>query len=186
MDFVLVVLIVLLAVVAIGAVIWPILRPVRTKTSSVAADQTLSELLSKREAALRAVKDLEFDYQTGKVSSADYPIYERNLKEQAIAAIQAVDEYQGRQRQAAASKQAELDTALEAEIEVLRRTQSTARPPMATNGHPVVASSASDTTAIVSDRPAPKFCPQCGRPVQAGDHFCASCGATLVSVTTMG
>lgn len=56
MDFVLVVLIVLLAVVAIGAVIWPILRPVRTKTSSVAADQTLSELLSKREAALRAVK----------------------------------------------------------------------------------------------------------------------------------
>lgn len=186
MDVVLVVLIVLMAAVAIGAVIWPILRPTRATAGTVANDQVLADLVSKREAALRAVKDLEFDYQTGKVSSTDYPIYERNLKEQAVATIQAVDDYQSRQRQAAAAKQAELETALEAEITGLRRTQTTTSPEPAANGHPVVALPATDSSPTAVDRSAPKFCPQCGRPVQPGDLFCASCGAALVSVAVPG
>ncbi len=170
MDLVQIALIVLLAAVAIGAVVWPILRPVRSKPAALAADPILAELLAKRETALRAVKDLEFDYQTGKVSNEDYPAYDRALKEQAVAAIQAVDDYQGRQQQATAEHRAELDAALEAEIATIRGTAA------AGNGRP------GGATAGSPDAVSPKFCPQCGQPTQPGGRFCANCGSALTPV----
>lgn len=182
MDILQVVLIVLLAALAIGAVIWPILRPTRNKKLDLASDQTLAELTAKRDAALRAVKDLEFDNQTGKVSREDFPVYERALKEQAVAAIQAVDDYQNQQRYALAARQTELDATLEAEIAALRRAPPTAAPEAGTNGHPTDAL----LTPGTADGLVSRFCPQCGRPVQPSDRFCALCGAALVPVATVG
>lgn len=176
------ILIALLAVVAIGAVIWPILRPTRNKAIAATTDLTLDELTAKRDAALRAVKDLEFDFQTGKVAREDYPVYEQTLKEQAIAAIQAVDDYQNHQRRADTARRAELDAALEGDIAALRRTSSQAIPDAGSNGHSAVTPSATDPAGV----PAPHFCPQCGRPVQGGDRFCAHCGAALVPATAVG
>jgi hypothetical protein len=182
MELLQAILIALLAAGAIGAVIWPILRPARNQAAAAPADLTLDELTAKRDAALRAVKDLEFDFQTGKVAREDYPIYEQTLKEQAIAAIQAVDDYQNHQRQADRARRTELDVALEGDIAALRRTPSQAIPDAGSNGHPAGMSSAPGPAAV----PAPHFCPQCGRPAQGGDRFCAHCGAALVPAAAVG
>ncbi len=187
MDLLQVALVVLLAALAIGVVIWPIVRPTRNAVSSKpAGDQALSELIAKRDAALRAVKDLEFDYQTGKVSRDDFPAYEQTLKEQAIAAIQAVDDYQGRQRQLAATREAELDAALEAQIAALRRTPAATPHVVNSNGHPTTTGSTVDAAAAPQGAPAPHFCPQCGHAAATDDRFCARCGTSLAPVTPAG
>lgn len=174
MDPLQLVLTALLAVVAIGAVVWPILRPPRPDLANVPANQELAELTAKRDAALRAVKDLEFDYQTGKVSQEDYVVYERTLKAQAVTAIQAVDTYQSHQQDSMAAARAELDTALEAQIAALRRTPRT-------NGHTATTPAAAVAAAEAGDDGSATFCPQCGQGVHAGDRFCAHCGTTLAS-----
>ncbi len=179
MDPLQLVLTALLAVVAIGAVVWPILRPPRPDLADVPANQELAELTAKRDAALRAVKDLEFDYQTGKVSQEDYVVYERALKAQAVTAIQAVDTYQGHQQDTLAAARAELDTALEAQIAALRRTPPAPTP--RTNGHTATTPAAAVAAAEAGDDGSATFCPQCGQGVHAGDRFCAHCGTTLAS-----
>lgn len=181
MDPLQLVLTALLAVVAIGAVVWPILRPPRPDPANVPANQELAELTAKRDAALRAVKDLEFDYQTGKVSQEDYVVYERALKAQAVTAIQAVDAYQGYQQDTMAAARAELDTALEAQIAALRRTPPVPASTPRANGHTATTSAAAVAAAEAGDDGSATFCPQCGQGVHAGDRFCAHCGATLAS-----
>lgn len=186
MDFVQAVLIVLLAVLAIGAVIWPMLRPTRHKAVAVTADQTLAELTAQRDAALRAVKDLEFDFQTGKVSGEDYPVYAQALKEQAVAAIQAVDDYQNDQRQAVMARQTALDVALEAEIAAMRRTAPAPLPDAGGNGHPAPGQAKTDVANMAASQPPTNFCPQCGNPVKGDDRFCAHCGTALAPVSMPG
>lgn len=181
MDPLLIISTVVLAVVAIGVVVWPILRPPRASLANAPANQELAELTAKRDAALRAVKDLDFDFQTGKVSQEDYLVYESALKAQAVAAIQTVDDYQNQQQHTAAAAHSELDAALEAQIAALRRTPSAPASATSTNGHtettPPVVAAATQT----DDIGAANFCRQCGQPVHGGDRFCAHCGTALVS-----
>jgi len=84
-----------LAVVAVVFVARPFLRdpaPASDRLDEPAADeQRRLELAEERDRALAALKELEFDHRTGKVSDADYRAQVGPLRRQAAEALRALE-----------------------------------------------------------------------------------------------
>ncbi|HEY7197608.1 MAG TPA: hypothetical protein VH306_10500 [Gaiellaceae bacterium] len=55
-----------------------------------------ARLAEERDRALAALKELEFDHRTGKISDADYRAAIGTLRAEAAAALRALDEQEGR------------------------------------------------------------------------------------------
>jgi hypothetical protein len=90
--------VILAALLAVAAVLWvarPFLRrAVAAEDKAVGDDAAARErtrLLEERDRALAALKELEFDNRTGKVSDADYRELVGPLRGEAAAAIAALD-----------------------------------------------------------------------------------------------
>jgi len=125
----------------------------RRKTAASHNDQ--------RKAVLSALRDLDFDFKTGKVTEEDYmPLRERLMVEAAQYIEQETEE----------------EKKLEALIQTRRATQQQTfncehcHAPMEA-GQRFCAKCGS---AINQEA-----CPTCGRKIRAGDQFCSSCGTQL-------
>jgi hypothetical protein len=119
-------------------------------------------LAAERETVLGALRDLDFDQATGKITDEDYAPQRAALVSQGVEILKQLEALAGPAaaraadavERAAASRPGRgrsLDEQIEAEVEARRGA---------------------------SARPA-GFCPQCGQPAKAGDKFCAKCGAEL-------
>ena len=80
----------LLAVVAVVFVARPLLREGPDETLEAPEPRHL-ELAEERDRALAALKELEFDHRTGKVSDEDYRSMVGELRRAAANALRAVD-----------------------------------------------------------------------------------------------
>jgi cytochrome c-type biogenesis protein CcmI len=80
----------LLAVVAVVFVARPLLREGPDETLEAPEPRRL-ELAEERDRALAALKELEFDHRTGKVSDEDYRSMVGELRRAAADALRAVD-----------------------------------------------------------------------------------------------
>ena len=148
----------LLSILAIGFVVWPLWRS--TTTLRVEDDNPLIELIQRKDTVLLSIKELEFDYQTGKLSAEDYARLDQRLRQQAISLLRQLE------------KDAPDSRALEAELEaaILRQRQQLGRQPsQVTNG------AGTDVR---------QFCTRCGAPIVATDNFCAKCGTVVQKVAT--
>jgi hypothetical protein len=109
----------------------------------------------RRDRAMAAVKELDFDFQSGKLSDDDYEQLRTQQKALAIAAMQELDAL----------------TAAEA--------RGAGRP----GGESVTEAGASVGAAAgagASDEPRQlRFCPSCGFKLQPGEKFCGGCGIRL-------
>lgn len=170
----------LLAVLTFGFVGYPLLRPRRAEPAVDPVADELEELVVKRDETLAAIKELEFDYESGSLSEEDYQAMEERYRERAIAILRDIDQWQAGEtaadaieRQVAALRQAQ-DNALRratgpseetgASDEVERRVQELRQ-----------ARRASQPPAIE----AAAFCHNCGAAVREGARFCPSCGTAL-------
>lgn len=128
-------------------------------------DERLTDLLARKDRAVRAIKELEFDHQVGKIDAEDYQRLNQRLSRQAITLIQQVEQI--------TPASATLDEQLEAEIAQRRQ----AKPP---------------TTSTISAKPVnlpataaatvTRFCTECGARIDTNFKFCANCG-TPVAMT---
>jgi len=91
--------IVVAAVLAVVAVLWvarPFLRNgTPDRDDALAPDPAKHELIrvaEERDRALAALKELEFDHRTGKISDTDYKELVGPLRREAAAALRALDE----------------------------------------------------------------------------------------------
>lgn len=146
-------IVVTLAFVAAALVIvaYPFYRTrARAGPSSTGELDTLRE---RREAALSALHEVEFDYRVGKLSEQDYQTLRAQMRARALGALHEYDE----------SYHA-LDEQIENEVRALRA----ARPKPA-------------ETPVAPARPArvERACANCGRTASAEDLFCARCGTRL-------
>lgn len=87
---------ILAAVLAVAAVLFvarPFLRFLGRERAERPDDETLARtaLLEARDRTLLALKDLEFDHRTGKISDADYAETVLSLRREAAAALAALD-----------------------------------------------------------------------------------------------
>lgn len=98
------------ALILVGAVVAYILAPViqDRRASLEREEDELSDAQAARRVALLALRDVEYDYQTGKLDEKDYREVKRQLSAEALAAMKALEEEGGRD-------------ALEAEIADMRQ-----------------------------------------------------------------
>jgi hypothetical protein len=87
--------VVLAAILAVAAVIW-VARPLLARDGSDAEPENGGarerlRLLERRDRALAALKELEFDHRTGKISDADYAEVVPQLRQEAAQALAALD-----------------------------------------------------------------------------------------------
>jgi len=148
----------LIALLAIAYVVRPLWQPRRRLHET--DDTPLAELLAKKDEVLRAIKELEFDYQTKKLSETDFQRDNARLRQQAVVLMKRIEEV--------APQSDDLDAELESLIAQQRRVDD----PVQKNG-----TEKSETKA--EGLAAARFCPECGTPAEPDDNFCARCGTPL-------
>lgn len=154
-----------LAVLVLPFAISPFMKVNRRKPETQAERDRSAPVLEKRD-ALIALRDLDFDFRTGKITEEDYTPLRQRLVAEAAQALQAAE-----------APQPDWDAEIEAAVRAVRAKRRSAETP--------TCSHCQASVAVGS-----KFCPQCGaglevacpqchNPIQAGDKFCALCGALL-------
>ena len=145
---------ILLAAGAIYFVLLPILRPpVESASDAELGDEgeDPADDMSPQTVALRALKEIEFDRATGKLSDSDYEQLKGKYTQEALAAMRG-DE--GRETRDGATRRAPT-----------RPPSPVPRPSCPEHGTPF------EVDAV--------FCPQCGRRLGGAPGYCARCGTAL-------
>ena len=145
---------VLLAAGATYFVLLPILRPPVESASDAergGEGEEPADDMSPQTVALRALKEIEFDRATGKLSDSDYEQLKAKYTAEALAALRG-DE--GRETRDGATRRVPT-----------RPPSPVPRPSCPEHGTP------SEVDAV--------FCPQCGRRLGGAVGYCARCGTAL-------
>jgi hypothetical protein len=107
----------------------------------------LEQLVLHKETVYTAIRDLDFDFQTGKVDDDDYSALRRHLEDEAVDILRRID---------VVDPLATLDDEIERQILVIRQQQNA-------NLDPTLAGVCSGCQAALQGDE--KFCPACGQPV---------------------
>lgn len=87
-------LISVVGIAAVGYVLWPLFG--RKETSISTEGEQLADLLTRKEVALEAIRELEFDHGVGKIEDADFERFNRILRNRALRLIELIDvQYDG-------------------------------------------------------------------------------------------
>jgi hypothetical protein len=126
--------------------------------NNAASAATRSQLTSRRDAVYALIRELDADYQTGKVNAEDYQIQRGRYVAEGVSILKQLDAL------SAGEGHADLNAEIEAQVLALRQAHATStgegqQPPLA-------------------------FCSQCGHPADPEHRFCANCGASLKGVAT--
>ncbi|MGH7531269.1 MAG: c-type cytochrome biogenesis protein CcmI [Gemmatimonadales bacterium] len=142
---------ILLAAAAVSFVILPVLRPPAADDADSGDGADSEEDVSPRAVALRALKEIEFDRATGKLSDADYESLKAKYTAEALAAL----------RESAPSA-------------VHRAPEPPSRAPRAAHGAPCPVHGPRPESDA-------EFCSVCGRRLAAAPGFCIRCGTALAA-----
>ena len=144
---------ILLAAGAIYFVLRPILRPPLEQATDLNADEgdDPDDDVSPQAVALRALKEIEFDRATGKLSDADYDHLKAKYTQEALAAMRAEQGAGSREQQPHPAS-----PALRSPLPAPSCPEHGPRP---------------DKDSI--------FCSECGRRLGTAPGYCARCGTAL-------
>jgi rubrerythrin len=117
-------------------------------------DDTFEHLASARNSVFEAIRDLEFDRATGKLSDVDYQMMRARYDAKAADVLQQMDA---------------LDAA---------KAKRAARPAVATVAE-LERGGPGDKLPAQKAEGKKRFCGQCGTRVEAADRFCPACGTRL-------
>lgn len=179
---------ILLAVAVVAFVGYPLLREQLAGEEELELPEEDEELYRRKETTYSALKELEFDYKTGKLSEQDYHELEARFKSSALEIIKAIDELEHpapkkKAARPAESGQAGEEASLRASAGLPADTcgscgnvnPSGARfcavcgdPLAVALSSPKSARRAADSTAL---------CASCGGRLDVGHKFCGACGA---------
>ncbi|MGB7212509.1 MAG: zinc ribbon domain-containing protein [Gemmatimonadales bacterium] len=155
-----VVLGVVVAAVAVTLVAWPLWHPPAAGAAAFDDAPTLEE--TRKGVALLALREIDFDRETGKLSDQDYERLKTAYTAEAVAALRAEE---GRSARASDS----VEALIAARVQVLGAPRGSAGSTV--GGH---ASCANCGPRPESDA---IFCSECG--AQLAGHGCSHCGAVL-------
>ena len=155
---------VLLAILVLWLVFepaWPGSRPVIAIPEPEAPEET------RRGQALLALKEIDFDRETGKLSDTDYRMLKARYTAEAVAALEA-------EAATAPAPPGDPEELVSARLQLLRSARSP--------GSPESIATASTICPRCGPRPESdaRFCSRCGLSL-AGAGFCTACGAALTT-----
>ncbi len=175
------VLIAILVVVVLAFIAYPLFSSAEEKPKPTT--DALDSLVAQRDSAYDAIRDLDFDFQMGKLSQEDYDKLRDKYKLRAAQVLKQIDDAGGvpdaganieqevarlRHRHVAPASDGD---ALEAEIARLRHREPS------TNGDAIE----DEVARLRAQRQtsARIYCSNCGTPARPGDRFCPKCGKKL-------
>jgi len=160
-----------LAAVALAlAVLWLVLQPLlRPRPSADQRYEPLDPEETPRGMALAALKEIEFDRETGKLSDADYELLKARYTAEAVAAL----------RDERGPVSDDIEALISARMLSLRSAGATT-PPDTSPGITADASGPPPVCDVCGPRPEPDalYCARCGRRL-ASRPPCDGCGADL-------
>lgn len=166
----------MLATVALGWVVWlvfriaeSLVRPEEIVDGALATGRRRKELEREKGALLKALKELEFDHQMGKVSDKDFADIGAQYRARAIRVMRQLDEG-GQQYEALIAR--ELATRL-------KKPAPVSEPAPA--GSAAAATAGTATTAPVASVDGRITCKSCGTNNDDDAEFCKKCGARLTA-----
>ena len=140
----------------VGAALWIAWPLWRGEVPADPPDPRAIDLLSRREATLATLRDLESDHADGLIGDEDYQVLHHDAVAEGASVLAQLDELTA---DLAGGAEA-LASEIEADVARVRGAASAA-----------VASEARSGRV--------RTCPECGQTCGAEDRFCASCGAAL-------
>lgn len=138
---------------------------------------TLSDLLAQRDGLYATLRDLDLDYELGKLDIGDYNARREKYLSRAALVLHQLDELRG-----AYGREVGLSDDIERQIAALRRQAPKESQETAARNAPSDGPSGAAVGTQASDPRARRptlICPNCGRAYNEGDRFCARCGHTL-------
>ena len=145
----------------------------RSRVIAAPEESLREKLQAERNTVLTALRDLDFDFQTGKLAEADYRVTREKYAARGVEILKELD---------ALGDDGESPAAAEDEIEAAVQARRAAKVmPSALKEDDI---EAAIRARRQSARGAPQStlraqCPKCGRPIDPSDRFCARCGAAL-------
>ena len=155
---------IVVALAAVALVLDPILRPGHARPAAPDAEPEEDPREHRKDLALAALKEIEFDRATGKLDDADYERMKATYTTEALEAIRAVD---------AAAAPVPQEPAL-AVRQVPAGVGAGSVADGAPAGDPLEALIAAKRRAAKSGR---RFCAECGAELEGAGKFCVECGA---------
>jgi hypothetical protein len=157
--------------VALWLALQPLIRPTRR---SPPPEEPIDLEETPKGVALSALKEIEFDRETGKLSEQDYELLKRQYTAAALEAIRADSGTN------APEPSDEIESAIAARVRALRFASGTT-----SSDAPVHSDSSVPVCSSCGPRPEPDavFCSTCGRRLPVGSS-CTGCGAALIPHTT--
>jgi cytochrome c-type biogenesis protein CcmI len=141
-------------VLTVGVGVYILYPLIDRRTAQTNTESEIEELILRRDQLFNDIRELEFDYRTGKLNDADYQQLLGELKSNAATVIEALESEQPGHRPADHKPRRTVsDADIEARISQARK--------------------------IVEDSNVP--CPSCGHRNGARAKFCSECGASMVS-----
>ena len=166
---------ILLAAGAVYFVLRPIFRPEMTgngnrETGNVSEGEDPDDDLSPRAVALRALKEIEFDRATGKLSDADYDALKHKYTAEALVALRADATGSGMR-----------DAGSVASGAASHRASRIPHPACPTHGPRPESDAAFCSECGRRLATAPGYCARCGTALEHEAHYCHSCGARVAA-----
>lgn len=115
----------------------------------------IEALVSRKVALVQTLRDLEYDFETAKITEEDYRKFKRSCERQAVAVMRRLDAIHGGRDWEVVIEKA-LQEKLEAQDEVVAPKEPSAET-------------------------APSTCSHCEAPLKDDDRFCSKCGASVTS-----
>jgi len=163
-----------LCLLAIWLLFEPALRPARPDLSALEPEAPEE---TRRGVALLALKEIEFDRETGKLSERDYRMLQARYGSEALAALEAEPPAD------AAAGTGDPEELVAARLQLLRSAHSSGppAPPVCRSCGPRPESDAAFCSGCGAPLTAAGFCSQCGAALPPGSRFCAGCGTRVAA-----
>ena len=136
-------------------------KQARGNNRLVAGTSSRAPLTDRRDAVYALIRELDADYQTGKVTDKDYQAQRERYVTEGVSLLKQLDALPSKDSsdKLKTSSRAARETEIEAAVLALRTTRA--------------------ASSALPHEPATRFCTQCGHPAASEDSFCGQCGTQL-------
>jgi len=148
---------------------------IKTRVKAAAPESPRDKLLAERDALYTTIRDLDLDFQTGKLVEADYRVTREKYTARGVEILKELDALPDLGQLPVRDRKSKVGDEIEAAVRVRRQAQA----------RPAPAASEDDIEAAIRARRQPRtggrVCPTCGTSFDPADRFCAKCGTALTA-----